>query len=121
MQRVNDHIRDRLLAHVDDTDVGTKTETLSQLLDSERCAEFEKLRMNRKVVGRYRYGLMSRTEDTNYDRVGSIIKRLQEYQATGNMENLVDITNLCELEFAHSNHPNAHFDAADGGEHVERT
>ena len=120
MKTVTEHIRSRLLSGVDCSPVGGKKETLSQLLKSERCDEFEKLRMNRKVVGRFRYGLMGRKSDTNYDRISSVIKRLSEYQETGNMEHLVDAANLCELEFAHSDHPKKHFAASDDGEHVER-
>lgn len=120
MKRVNEHIRDRLTAHVHDTHVGDKTETHEDLLTSEWSAKFERLMRNRLLMGRFRYGRMDRTADTGYDRIGSALRRLARYQETGNMEFLVDAANLCLMEFEHGEHPNRHFEAADDGEHVAR-
>ena len=74
----------------------------------------------RLLMGRYRYGRMDRTTDTNYDRIGSALKRLKRYRETGNQEFLVDAANLCLMEFVHGYHPDKHFASIDDGEHVTR-
>ena len=121
MKRITDHIRDRLLAGVSDAPIGDKSESRDSLLKSEWSDEFEKLMRNRLLMGRYRYGRMDRKTDRNYDRTGSIIRRIRHYQQTGNMEFLVDAANLCLMEFVHCDHPSKHFAAADDGEHVQKT
>ena len=90
---------------------------LELLKESEWDLEFERLMRNRLVVGSFRYGLMRR-EKPLFDRVDSIIKRANKYRETGNMEFLVDIANLCLLEFVEGKHPNKHFHSIDDGEHV---
>ena len=112
-------LRQRLLSRVDGTAIGDKAESLAELRESEWSPEFEKLMRNRLLVGRFRYGKIDRTHSTNYDRIGSALKRLHTYRETGNLEYLVDAANLCLMEYEHSDHPNKHFDAADDGEHVE--
>lgn len=118
MKSVNEHIRNRLLAGIDDSRVGDKTESLEDLTRTEWLEAFEKLMRNRLLMGRFRYGLMNRTTDRNYVRIGSAMRRLERYQETGNLEFLVDAANLCLMEFEHGEHPNKHFTAADDGEHV---
>ncbi len=113
-------LRQRLLHQVDRTAIGDKAESLVELLQSEWSPEFESLMRKRLLVGRFRYGRMDRTHSTNYDRIGSALKRLHSYRETGNQEYLVDAANICLLEFEHGDHPNTHFDAADDGEHVEK-
>ena len=93
---------------------------MESLLRSEWSHAFERLMRNRLLVGRYRYGRMDREHDTDYDRVTSILRRLHEYQQHGNMEHLVDIANLCMMEFEHTAHDKAHFDASDDADHVRK-
>lgn len=119
MKRINDHIRDRLEEVIDCRPVGDKAENRDSLLCSEWSSDFEQLMRNRLLMGRFRYGRMDRTDQRNYDRIGSAISRLEKYKETGNQEFLVDSANLCLMEFEHGSHPNKHFDAIDDGEHVE--
>lgn len=121
MKRITDHIRERLLARVIDSEVGDKAESLESLQRSEWSPLFEKLMRVRLLMGRFRYGRMNRIGDKNYDRVASAKHRLQMYRETGNTEYLVDVANLCMLEFEHGTHPNKHFNAIDDGHHVART
>jgi hypothetical protein len=74
---------------------------------------------NRLLMGRYRYGLMQRTDALQYDRVGSAMDRLRKYAEHGNTEHLVDVANLMLLEFEHGPHPSKHFMAQDDSRHVE--
>lgn len=111
---ITEWLRQRCLARVFDSPV-SKTRVLPEkVLSVKRCAEFDRLRNNRLLVGAFRYGLTG-----GYDCIGSAIKRLVAYQETGNQEYLVDTANLCELEFIQKNHPLAHWNAQDDGEHCE--
>ena len=52
-------------------------------------------------------------------RMQSAERRMKLYEETGNDELLVDIANLCLLEFMIGKHPNKHFNSIDDGEHAE--
>ena len=93
---------------------------LENLKASEWDPAFEKLMRNRLVMGAIRYGRMGEEGKPRYDRVSSMIKRLSNFQENGNKELLVDVANLCMLEFVECNHPNAHFHALAEGEHVNK-
>lgn len=92
---------------------------LDELKRSEWSRQFENLMRNRLIMGAIRYGKLHAPGKPKYDRVESIIKRLKQYQESGNKEHLVDVANLCMLEFEECHHPNAYFQAADDGEHVK--
>lgn len=88
----------------------------------EQCkwsASFMKLMIHRIVFGRYRYGRKDKVIKINYDYIRSIKDRLRKYNEKGNLEYLVDIANLCMLEFELGNHPNKHFKSTDDEIHVE--
>lgn len=99
MPRVIDLLRARLLAIVPE-----RMPDLDALRRTERSPEFERLRMNRKIIGAMRYGLMAAPGKPRYDRVADMIRRLEAYSADRNAEHLVDVANLCELEFVEGNH-----------------
>ena len=111
-------LRTRLTSGVYADHPGTKRESLESLRCSEWSIDFERLMRNRLLVGRFRYASMADPHRLQYNRIESAIKRLREYQEIGNLELLVDVANLCLLEFVHGDHPSKHFDAKDDGEHV---
>ena len=88
------------------------------LVKSEWSLEFEKYMRNRLIVGAYRYGKLQEEGKPEYDRISSAIRRLKRYRESGNTEYLVDIANLCLLEFVEGKHPKKHFKTVDDGEHV---
>lgn len=90
---------------------------LISLRESEWSVKFETLMRNRLVMGAIRYGRIN-THRPAYDRMKSIDSRLTSYKLTGNDELLVDIANLCLLEFVEGKHPLKHFKAYDDAEHV---
>jgi hypothetical protein len=92
---------------------------LAELQQSEWSAEFEKLMRNRLILGALRYGKIKAEGKPQYDRVSSMIKRLSRYQESGNKEFLVDVANICLLEFVECSHPKQHFHAIDDGEHAK--
>lgn len=91
---------------------------LDELKETEWSIRFENLMRNRLIMGAFRYGKIHEEGKPKYDRIESIFKRLIKYSNTGNMEFLVDIANLCLLEFEEGYHINKHFSSIDDGEHV---
>ena len=89
------------------------------LKKTEWSIDFEKLMRNRLIMGALRYGRIGAKNKPKYDRINSMIKRLMRYQETGNKEFLVDVANLCLLEFVECHHPKEHFISIDDGEHVK--
>jgi len=85
---------------------------------TERSAEFERLALNRRIMGALRYGLLGAPGKPRYDRVGDAIRRLREYADTGSLELLVDVANLALLEFVEGKHPKRHWSTKDDGPHT---
>ena len=106
-------LRKRLLKDVPD-----RVEDLNQLYQTEWSKQFEDLMRNRLVMGRFRYAPMQSARKGGFDNIGSAKKRIVLYEQSGNLEHLVDVANLCMIEFVHGLHPNTHFAASDDGEHV---
>ena len=95
--------------------------TLERLRCSEWSPRFYQLMRNRLIMGRFRYeSFEAKRSSFGYDQVSSMHKRLDAYEKTGNDEHLVDIANLCLLEFEFGKHPNKHFKSVDDGEHTEK-
>jgi len=93
--------------------------SFKSLEQTEWSPEFEQLMRNRLIMGALRYGLLNDISNKpSYDRMASIKKRADKYAETGNLEFLVDMANLCLLEFEEGQHPKKHFHAIDDGEHV---
>ena len=67
----------------------------------------------RKVLGRYRYGRLDRTDGKIFYAAKSAVARLKAYLAGGNLEHLLDAANLCEIEFTHPTGPGAHLASLD--------
>lgn len=117
---ISEWLRGRLLdaAGVDDRPIGDKVQSLDQIRDYQWSDEFEALRRPRMVMGYFRYGPMSR--QGRHDNIGSALQRLRLYRHGGNGEHLVDVANICMVEFVQQNHPNYHFDAVDDGVHAAK-
>ena len=102
-----------------ETEEANQVSSYDELKKTEWSEEFERLMRNRLIIGALRYGRLGAANKPQYDRINSMIKRLTKYQETGNKEFLVDVANICLLEFVECNHPNQHFHAIDDGEHTE--
>lgn len=92
---------------------------IEELRETQWSEAFEKLMRNKLVMGALRYGKLHDTNKPKFDRIGSIRIRIEAYILSGNKEYLVDIANLCLLEFEEGNHPYSHFESIDDGEHVK--
>lgn len=87
------------------------------LLVTEWSPEFDLHMRRRMVLGAFRYGLLNAKGKKKFNRIDSIRVRLGKYEATGNLEHLVDVANLCLLEFEEGDHPNRHFHSQAEAEH----
>jgi hypothetical protein len=97
-----------------------KLPPLAALKASEWSTPFEKAMRNRLIMGSFRYGLLRDPKKKNWDRIGRIERECGLYKQDGNDERLVDIANMCLLEFEEGKHPNKHFIAADDKGHNRR-
>jgi len=93
--------------------------TRAQILKdvAEKHAELDtvvKLAKARLEMGTYRYGLGANHD--KYDYRARITGKLERYDATGNLEFLVDVLNYAQLEFNHPSRPDAFFKAIDDDE-----
>ena len=110
MKTVTQRIRERLEQTI------PQVPSLSTLRKTEWSRTFESLMRNRLLMGAFRYGLIRHKGEQGYDMVGSLRRRIELYEKTGNLEALVDVANLALLEFEHPSHPSAHFEAEDDRE-----
>lgn len=111
MRTVTQHIRARVES------ILYEMPPLSEMRKTEWSRRFENLMRNRLLMGGIRYGILKTKGEQGYDMIGSMKRRIEMYQETGNTEFLVDVANLALLEFEHPKHPKAHFGAKDDGEH----
>ena len=122
---IHDMLRKRLLSRAGVfSEKERKSFTLEDLEELERSQwspEFERLMKNRLVMGSLRYGKHNCPGKPNYDRIGSISRRLNEYREDGNLEHLVDAANECLCEFVDEVHPHPkrNFNSIDDGKHTE--
>jgi len=117
---IHDLLRNRLLARAGLLcPPAARLFSFKELQASEWSANFERLQRNRLIMGALRYGKLGAPGKPQYDRVDSICKRITAYQASGNLELLVDVANLCLCEFVEGKHPKRHWNAEDDGAHVK--
>ena len=85
-------------------------DTAEQIMQRDYSFEFDELRKNRIVQSHYKYGWMCETYPTGLaSAIGSLKKRLELYEQTGNTEYLVDVANFAMIEFKYPMHKSAHF------------
>jgi len=109
MKNVTDHIRDSLFK----TAAKLIEMSPARLAVTEWSERFEQLMRNRLIMGAIRYGRMivPRPKNITQYHVDFMHKRLNIYKQTGNTEMLVDIANVCLVEFELGDHPRKHFKA----------
>lgn len=117
-----DFLRERLLNRCGMTQYAQvmdkpDTRALSELRDACWSKDFETKMRNRLVLGAMRYGRIDRQAVDHRRGVASMRRRLDDYMANGNSENLVDIANLCLMLYVGGDHPTQHFATGDGVEH----
>lgn len=109
-----EYLRGRLLAGIDEP-----LPDLSSLRGSEWSDTFERLMRNRLLIGAFRYGKLGAEGKPSYNRCDDIRQRIDLHQESGNTEHLVDIANLCMLEFCEGTHSGRCFIPSDDGIHTK--
>lgn len=94
--------------------------SIEKLRKTEWSPEFETLMRNRLVMGAFRYETFEDKKQANYDFLGSLFDRYECYVTSGNTEHLIDMANMCLLEFEFGKHPNKHFQALDDTTHTKQ-
>jgi hypothetical protein len=114
-QLIRDHIRKRLLPY---DDLPEPIDYLT-MMHTQWSDKFIRYMRNRMTVGGYRYGLIT-DKSRQYDNIGSLIARAEEYLRVGNQEDLVDIANLAMIEFLRGScHATPHWSPTDDGYHTQ--
>jgi hypothetical protein len=110
------------------------------MIEESSIVHFFTLMKNRLIMGRFRYGKLNDPSKAKWDRMGRIRKEVELYDVDGNDERLIDIANMCLLEFEegtedkeellkitsasirtffHGDHKNKHFKSSDDSLHNE--
>ena len=118
MKTVFEHIRTHLLESAGMVE-RVSVPDLDDLRKTEWVPEFEQLMRNRLLMGAFRYGLLNTLGKLEYDHIGSIEKRLAKFRVDHNLEHLVDVANLCMVEFYAGTKRGQTVQAQDDGEHCE--
>ena len=92
-----------------------KLPSLETLKRTEWSKEFESLMRNRLIMGAMRYGRLGKPKP-KWDRLSSIAKKVSAFKQDKNKELLVDIANLCLVEFVEGE---GYFTSADDEDHTE--
>ena len=112
-KHVHDAIRSHLLKGLPPLGDRIPMPSPDEIRRMQTNPDFIRLCQNRMTMGAFRYGDMHGQKNGVYDNVASMIARLQLYQKGGNLEHLVDVANMCMIEFTNPGHPDVHFEAGD--------
>jgi len=80
-------------------EINYEKKNINMLKKTEWSNEFERCMRNRLLIGSMRYGKLNDNNKKNYNRIEYAIKKLKQYQKSKNKELLVDVANLCLIEF----------------------
>ena len=100
---------------VHSTDMNADAETTIR----QTLFPYLRLMLNRLTCGHFRYGPLGQKK-AQFDRVSDMHELLEDYEKTGNLECLVDVSNLAFCEFVEGEHPFAHFAAKQDRAHTRR-
>ena len=119
MKSITEHLREHLYSNLGGFDRRSCIRPpLEELCETEWCLEFIELMRNRLIMGAFRYGTQEQQAHKMIHRIESLRKRLDAYEAEGNLEHLVDFAAIAMAEYMHPKHPHAHWAASDDAEHA---
>ena len=118
MKTVTEQIRARLHARLGIHEVNGRLDA-RMIVHSEWCPEFECLQRARLIMGACRYGPLGAANKPAWDRPPDIKRRIEAYEGDGDLEHLVDVANLCMLEYVEGRHPLRHLGGRDDGAHTQ--
>jgi hypothetical protein len=70
--------------------------------------------VHRMVMSFYKYGPLADAYPSKIDALATMRRALDQYEADGNTERLVDAANYAMIEFMRPRHPKAHWTPTDG-------
>lgn len=118
MKSTHDILRERLELAAGIFPPRKPAPSLDEIYAMQWNAEFERKMRNRMAMGYFRYGaLPSQIGRHKYDNLDSISRRVEAYKRDLNREHLVDIANLCLVEY--TVHPEYPFKSVDDGIHTK--
>lgn len=111
-------MRQRLESRAGIADRRFSGKSYEQLMARETADGFADMMNRRMVMGALRYSREGKKEtqsrwDVPFAYIEEAARRVRCYEATGNLEHLVDAANFLRLEFRKSRHPRKHFKAID--------
>lgn len=89
---------------------------LKEVLAHEFSEQFTDGMKNRMLVSNAKYGNAGHNCPERCDAIACLNERIEKYQATGNVEWLMDVANFAMIEFMHPSRPDAHFRPTDSHE-----
>ena len=84
-----------------------KHPSYESLLQTEWNETFDKLAKGKMIQASFRYGLLK--DNNSYDFIEAMKNKIRRYEATHNLELLVDIRNYAMLEFKKPKYPDAYY------------
>ena len=88
--------------------------SLNEIFRIQWNRDFETKMRTRLAMGFFRYGaLPAQIGKNKYDNIESVKRRIAAYEADHNREHLIDVANLCLVEF--TVHPEYPFNPSDDG------
>lgn len=91
--------------------------SLESLRETEWDPEFERLMRNRLIMGVFRYGLLKDKHTQGHLIVDAMLRVIEKYRKTGNLEFLVDLANYSLLEYVAQRGAGGVFVSVDDGDH----
>lgn len=122
LMTVSEHLRAHLLESLGVVSHRVVAD-LDDLRERRWNSRFEQMMRGRLIMGAFRYECEDldgyRRPRKFFDNVPSMRQRLDAYEESGDLEHLVDVANLCMIEFRASRHPKRHLGAGyDHGHHT---
>lgn len=88
--------------------------------DSEVSVQFLQGMVDRMAASFFKYGAVADAYPRRVSAMGTLADQLERYEATGNMEALLDSANYLQIEWMRPAHHGAHFRPTDGEESLGR-
>jgi hypothetical protein len=119
---IKDYMRNLWLwsCGIQEKDLGRKP-SLDELKKSEWSQEYETLRLNRMVLGSFRYGNIQKQDFNKFDMISETIRRLNLYNESGNLEHILDAGNCLMIEYIKGKRNGKLVQSIDDGKHNEET
>lgn len=94
---------------------GHRAPDIDVIRQTEWSDDFERLRLNRMIMGFLRYGPVA---NSLHDNMASLRQEVALFQNSGNAEHLLNAANYAMIEWMQKRHPQWHFSPEDDKQHA---